>query len=110
MNKTDISLGIQATPIYPLQYLVPFLWLQLLISVEGSPLNHIPQPHLTDATASNIIIRTYFIVPYARNQFFVGRTNLLDRIFKTLSDTRSHEYNHRVACIEQSTPQFLEAK
>src|SRR5437762_5367542 len=47
--------------------------------------------------SSDTIIQAYFIVPYAKNPFFVGRSNLLDRIFKTLLDTRPHEYNHRVA-------------
>jgi tetratricopeptide (TPR) repeat protein len=40
----------------------------------------------------------YFIgIPYARNESFIGGDKLLSSIFKTLSETKSLQSNHRVA-------------
>src|SRR5215475_11303033 len=39
----------------------------------------------------------YFMVPYEKNVFFIGRDDLISQIFETLSEIRTRQYNHRVA-------------
>jgi NB-ARC domain/Tetratricopeptide repeat len=39
----------------------------------------------------------HFMVPYQENAIFVGRVELLTRLFEMLRDSKEFEYNHRVA-------------
>jgi tetratricopeptide (TPR) repeat protein len=39
----------------------------------------------------------HFMVPYTKNERFIGRDNLLAQLFKKLCEPQPHEYNHRIA-------------
>jgi hypothetical protein len=46
---------------------------------------------------SRISVPEYFIVPYQENKLFVGREELLSRLFDLLCQCKEYENNHRVA-------------
>lgn len=50
-----------------------------------------------DARASNTIESSYFMVPYEKNEYFLGRDDFLNLIFDKLSDIKPHQYCHRIA-------------
>src|SRR5579862_9066875 len=39
----------------------------------------------------------YFMVPFEKNEHFVGRIELLEQLFRNLCTTKPRQYNHRVA-------------
>jgi len=39
----------------------------------------------------------HFMVPYVKNERFIGRDNLLAQLFEKLREQKPYEYNHRVA-------------
>ena len=42
-------------------------------------------------------VSKYFIVPYQKNESFVGRDGLLRRLYEMLREEKPRQYNHRVA-------------
>src|SRR6266496_177169 len=51
---------------------------------------------IVDARTSDIVPK-YFMVSYEKNPFFVGQDDLIDQIFDQLCESKSHQYNHRIA-------------
>jgi len=39
----------------------------------------------------------HFMVPYAKNERFMGRDSLLAQLFAELREQKQYQYNHRVA-------------
>jgi NB-ARC domain len=55
---------------------------------------------ITNFTGQQTIVpspATHFMVPYEKNELFVGRNGLLSDIFEKLNDAKERQYNHRVA-------------
>ena len=50
-----------------------------------------------DVRTSEAVAPTYFMVPYEKNEFFVGQDDLIDQIFDRLCASKPHQYNHRIA-------------
>ena len=51
---------------------------------EGQQLTAVPPP-------------AHFLVPYEKNELFVGRSGLLSEIFNELNEAKERRYNHRLA-------------
>src|SRR5271169_1561147 len=50
-----------------------------------------------DVKTAEVVSPTYFMVPYEKNEFFVGQDDLIDEIFDQLCNSKPHQYNHRIA-------------
>lgn len=55
------------------------------------------ETRIQNEAASSPIAKSVFCVRYDRNPFFTGRDDLLERLWKELTDRKPKRYNHRIS-------------